>query len=129
MSKAIWPQAVAGSALVAAALALPGGVAYAVTTPPPTVNLGNQLLIPANDCGALTGAELSPPPSGPTLPAPKPKPKHHSKPKPGGLTRESVARRVQNVRTGRMIRLRRVAFLLPSALSRSLASSQSPYSA
>ncbi len=126
MSKAIWPQAVAGSALVAAALALPGGAAYAVTTPPSIVN---PLLIPANGCGALTGAELSPPPSGPTLPAPKPKPKHHSMPKPGGLTRESVARRVQNVRTGRMIRLRRVAFLLPSALSRSLASSQSPYSA
>lgn len=35
----------------------------------------------------------------------------------------------QNVRTGRMIRLRRVAFLLPSALSESLDSSQSPYSA
>jgi len=35
----------------------------------------------------------------------------------------------QNVRTGRMIRLRRVAFLLPSALSKSLDSSQSPYSA
>jgi len=37
--------------------------------------------------------------------------------------------RAQNVRTGRMIRLRRVAFLLPSALSESLDSSQSPYSA
>jgi hypothetical protein len=37
--------------------------------------------------------------------------------------------RAQNVRTGRMIRLRRVAFLLPSALSESLESSQSPYSA
>jgi len=35
----------------------------------------------------------------------------------------------QKVRTGRMIRLRRVAFLLPSALIRSLDSSQSPYSA
>ena len=37
--------------------------------------------------------------------------------------------RAQNVRTGRMIRLRRVAFLLPSALRESLDSSQSPYSA
>jgi hypothetical protein len=34
-----------------------------------------------------------------------------------------------NVRTGRMIWRRRVAFLLPSAFSRSRASSQSPYSA
>ena len=40
-----------------------------------------------------------------------------------------VALQGQNVRTGRMIRLRRVAFLLPSALSESLDSSQSPYSA
>ena len=35
----------------------------------------------------------------------------------------------QNVRTARMMRRRRVAFLLPSALSQSLASSQWPYSA
>src|SRR5580704_9201062 len=41
----------------------------------------------------------------------------------------TTAARAQNVRTGRMIRLRRVAFLLPSALSKSLDSSQSPYSA
>jgi hypothetical protein len=34
-----------------------------------------------------------------------------------------------SVRTGRMIWRRRVAFLLPSAFSRSRASSQSPYSA
>ena len=40
-----------------------------------------------------------------------------------------VSGEAQNVRTGRMIRLRRVAFLLPSALSESLDSSQSPYSA
>lgn len=40
-----------------------------------------------------------------------------------------VTVQAQNVRTGRMIRLRRVAFLLPSALSESLDSSQSPYSA
>ena len=37
--------------------------------------------------------------------------------------------RAQIVRTARMIRLRRVAFLLPSALSESLDNSQSPYSA
>lgn len=35
----------------------------------------------------------------------------------------------RSVRTGRMIWRRRVAFLLPSALSRSRESSQSPYSA
>lgn len=96
----------------------------------------------------LMGGRLPPPPSGPTLAAPKPKPKHHRRPpkathhrhhtctagngaetQPEARWAMSIARWVQNVRTGRMIRLRRVAFLLPSALSRSLASSQSPYSA
>jgi hypothetical protein len=47
----------------------------------------------------------------------------------GGGGRPRLPGSVHNVRTGRMIRLRRVAFLLPSALSKSLASSQSPYSA
>ena len=41
----------------------------------------------------------------------------------------SHAWRAYSVRTERMICRRRVAFLLPSAFSRSLASSQSPYSA
>ena len=41
----------------------------------------------------------------------------------------SAPRKPQNVLTARMMRRRRVAFLLPSANSRSLASSQAPYSA
>ena len=41
----------------------------------------------------------------------------------------SAPRKRQNVLTARMMRRRRVAFLLPSANSRSLASSQAPYSA
>ena len=51
------------------------------------------------------------------------------RPRLGFQKKYRAAARAQNVRTGRMIRLRRVAFLLPSALSESLDSSQSPYSA
>ena len=141
-SWAIWT---ARTVLVATGFVAVGGglagVAFAST-----VNQDNTSVASVNQ--VLTGGRLPPPPSGPTLPAPKPapKPKHHRKPpkhhRHHGCTAEngaetqpearwamSVARWVQNVRTGRMIRLRRVAFLLPSALSRSLASSQSPYSA
>ena len=59
MSKATWPLAVAGSAVLAAALALPGGAAYASA---PAVNQGDtsvasdnqgviSLNIPVNICG------------------------------------------------------------------------------
>jgi|GEM_PF-2866785 len=58
-------------------------------------------------------------PSRRRLPAPR-----RAAPSPG-----AAAAAGQHVRTARMIRLRRVAFLLPSALSRILDSSQSPYSA
>lgn len=112
MKKVRWVSATAGAALVAAMFALPGaGVAH------------------ASDNGNTTGNF-----NIPIVP-------FRGKPRTRRLRTGRVCQRhtrpvflvatvqAQNVRTGRMIRLRRVAFLLPSALSESLDSSQSPYSA
>ena len=125
-----WATRTAKTALLAAGFAAAAGglsgVALAAGSnassgASPGLSLG-QLVAPAgvcDDAGALLGvvsgphalflvaADVPPEPSG------------------AGL----IPPRAQNVRTGRMIRLRRVAFLLPSALRESLDSSQSPYSA
>ena len=112
MKKVRWLSAAAGTALVAATFALPGaGVAYASGNGNITGN-GNLSLLSGNTVNAPIRA--NPPGHGKSaVVAPS----------------STAATKAQNVRTGRMIRLRRVAFLLPSALSKSLDSSQSPYSA